>query len=367
VKIRRVVGVGVVGLMLVPSVVAVLPRAKLPRPLADVALLPERLWSRFLPPRLAGAARLEGLTVAEREAAYGVGRGLDGRLVWSSNRSGNHELYLLDLRGRSVRRLTDHPSVDFFSRFSPDGHRIVFLRSQRPWVSFRDKSAWDVMLVNADGSGARRLAIGGYHPTWAANGRAIIFERGMRVVRYDLASGQEEMLLDGTREFPGASDFGDVELSPDGQRLAFGLRGQFAGAFGLQGKFSGAAVLDLSTRVFAPLTDRQACQTTWTPDGKRVLWMATGGRGGTQVMAAGPDGSGREVFADLPGTHSHEYFPKVSNDGRWLVWGAAAEGHEHDRADYELFLWRIGTPLSEAARLTYHPANDQWPDLYVRR
>jgi hypothetical protein len=42
---------------------------------------------------------------------------------------------------------------------------------------------------------------------------------------------------------------------------------------------------------------------------------------------------------DLPGAYSHEYFPKLSNDGRWLVWGAAAEGHEHDRADYEIFVW----------------------------
>ena len=43
---------------------------------------------------------------------------------------------------------------------------------------------------------------------------------------------------------------------------------------------------------------------------------------------------------DLPGAYSHEYFPRVSNDGRWLVWGAAASGHEHDRADYEIFVWQ---------------------------
>jgi hypothetical protein len=83
-------------------------------------------------------------------------------------------------------------------------------------------------------------------------------------------------------------------------------------------------------------------------------------------MTGAPDGTDRHVFMDLPGPYSHEYFPRFSNDGRWLVWGAAAEGHEHDRADYEIFVWEIGTPWERAVRLTHHTGNDQWPDLWVR-
>jgi hypothetical protein len=94
--------------------------------------------------------------------------------------------------------------------------------------------------------------------------------------------------------------------------------------------------------------------------------METGGNGGTRVMSGEADGGGRRLFMDLPGPHSHEYFPKLSNDGRWLVWGAAAEGHEHDRADYEIFVWEFGAPSEQAVRLTHHPGNDQWPDLDVR-
>jgi Tol biopolymer transport system component len=56
-------------------------------------------------------------------------------------------LYLLDLHRLTVRQLTHNPHVDFFSRFSPDGRRVLFLRSQREWVSFREEGAWDVMLV----------------------------------------------------------------------------------------------------------------------------------------------------------------------------------------------------------------------------
>jgi hypothetical protein len=350
------------------ATVAALPRVadELPKPLGNLTRLPERLWTHVFPPRVSKAARLADLTGPEREAVDTLARRLDGLIIWSSNRSGNHELYLLDLRERTVKRLTNHPNVDFFSRFSPDGRQIVFLRTQREWVSFRDPTAWDVMLVNVDGTGERRIARGGFHPTWTADGQAVIFHREAQVVRYDLATRQETPIFDGRRELPGVSEIGDFELAPDGRRLAFGLRGTFGGAFGLQGSFAGAVMLDLGGRPLVPLTREQACQTTWVPDGQSLLWVETGGHGGTRIMTGGADGNGRRVLMDLPGAHSHEYFPKLSNDGRWLVWGAAAEGHEHDRADYEVFVWEVGAPVAQAVRLTHHTGNDQWPDLWVR-
>jgi hypothetical protein len=365
---RARVGVALfIALALAGGLAAALPRVAnhLPPSMSAVAHVPERLWAKFVPARVPRRTRLAGLTGPERQAVEALGRRLDGKLVWSSNRSGNHELYLVDFRARTVTQLTHHPNVDFFSRFSPDGRRIVFLRSQREGVSFRDPTAWDVMLMNVDGTGEQRIVTGGYHPTWTADGTAIVFERDMRFMRYDLGTRQETVLLDGRATFPGVSEIGDVEFAPDGQRLSFGLRGTFHGAFGLQGPFSGAVVLDLTTRELAVLTREQACQPTWSRDGRLILWMETGGRGGTHIMASPSDERGRHVFMDLPGAYSHEYFPKLSNDGRWLTWGAAAEGHEHDRADYEIFVWEVGTPWESATRLTFHEGNDQWPDLWV--
>ena len=365
---RMLVGVVLAGVLGAGALAALSQVAnELPKPLSNVAHLPERLWARVSPPRVARKARLAGVTGPEQEAVRELGRRLDGLVVWSSNRTGHHQLYLVDLRAQSVRQLTSTPSVNFFARFSPDGRRIVFLRSQAEYVSPRDPTRWDVFVVGVDGTGERRLVRGGYHPTWTADGAAILFERQMRVFRYELATGRETLVLDGPATFPGVSELGDVEQGPDGRRLAFGLRGTFAGIFGLQGAYSGAVVFDPEARTLASLTREQACQTTWAPDGRSLLWMETGGNGGTRVMTGQPDGSGRRVFVDLPGAYSHEYFPKLSNDGRWLVWGAAAEGHEHDRADYEIFVWEVGSPVEQAVRLTHHEGNDQWPDLWVRR
>jgi Tol biopolymer transport system component len=353
---RRALVIGLAALVLAAGAAAALPGVAddLPRPLATAARLPETLWARVFPPRVARATRLDGLTGPERDAVAAIGRRLHGRLVWSSNRSGNHELYLLDLDTQEVRRLTEHPHVDFFSRFSPDGQRILFLRSRKPWVSFRDPTAWDVFVMDAAGGGERRLAEGGYSPQWTPDGRGITFLRGARVVQLDLATGRETVLVDGPSADGIRGGLESPELSPDGRRLALTVRSP---------AYNGVVVLDLASRRVTRLSESQACQLTWSPR-EEPIWVDSGGRGGTRIMIE-PSGRGRAVLMDLPGRHSHEYFPRVSNDGGWLVWGAAAEGHEHDRADYEIFVWELGTAPEQAVRLTHHPGNDQWPDLWV--
>jgi hypothetical protein len=179
------------------------------------------------------------------------------------------------------------------------------------------------------------------------------------VIRVELATGRETLLLDTATTAGIIGGIQTPELSPDGRRLALTVR---------SATFDGVAVVDLGTRAVTRIQEEQACQLTWTPAGG-LLWMQSSGNGGTRVMGLAPGAAPRAagVVMDLPGRYSHEYFPRVSSDGRWLAWGAAAEGHEHDRADYEIFVWALGTPPASAVRLTHHPANDQWPDIFVRR
>jgi hypothetical protein len=224
-------------------------------------------------------------------------------------------------------------------------------------VTPRDPTAWDVYVINADGTGEQLLARNGYSPQWASGGDGIIFLRGAQVVRLDLGSRRESTLLDGPTTEGIRGGMETPELSPDGTRLAVTVRSR---------QYGGVAVVDLGTRAVTPLSPGQACQLTWVPGSEALLWMEAEGNGGTRIMTGGP-GQPRGVFMDLPGAYSHEYFARASNDGRWLVWGAAASGHEHDRADYEIFIWPMGRPVSEAVRLTHHPGNDQWPDVYVAR
>ena len=47
------------------------------------------------------------------------------------------------------------------------------------------------------------------------------------------------------------------------------------------------------------------------------------------------------------------------------VAGVGQRGHDHDIADYEIYLWEVGSPPEKAARLTWHSGNDRWPDIFI--
>ena len=310
-----------------------------------------RLYTRWLPPE--PPPHLAGVADEERNAFRELGSQVSGRVVWSSNRGGDHELYLIDLTTGAERRLTHHPHVDFFSRFSPDGTQVSFLRSHREWVSFREDESWDLYLINADGTDERLIAREAYHPTWVPDGSGLVFVRQNRIVRYDLATQSEAVLHDG-RDPPTSGRVEEPELLTD-SLIAVTLRNVPEETVG---------VLDLDAGTYLPLSSSRACQITWVPGRRHLVWIDGEGRGGTHVMHASLDDPREAVLMDLPHDYSHEYFPRITADGEWMIWGAAAEGHEHDRADYELFVWKLDQPWSTATRLTYSAANDQWPDLH---
>jgi serine/threonine protein kinase len=66
-----------------------------------------------------------------------------------SQRDGNWEIYVADVDGGNLQRLTNNPANDGLPTWSPDGRYIAF-------VTNRD-GPWAVWLMRPDGSGKRRL------------------------------------------------------------------------------------------------------------------------------------------------------------------------------------------------------------------
>jgi Tol biopolymer transport system component len=167
--------------------------------LNEVAIGPTRGGER---PLTVGASR-------DRQPAYSP----DGeRIVFSSNRSGNLDLWVLEPRTGALRQLTDDPAQDWDPGFSPDGRHVL-------WSSDRSGHL-EIWMADADGSNARQVSHDGVdaeNPTATPDGRWILYASGNRQklgiwkVRPD---GQDATLL-----APG----GDVvpEVSPDGRRVLF--------------------------------------------------------------------------------------------------------------------------------------------------
>ncbi|NLG34334.1 MAG: hypothetical protein GX548_03170 [Lentisphaerae bacterium] len=277
--------------------------------------------------------------------------GRSGFIVWSSTVHGNHELVRMDWPSGELSRLTDHPHVDRSPKISPDGRRVAFARSRQAWVSFRNNVEWDLWMLDLETGGERRLAEYGAQPCWTGDGTAVVFQRrGREVVQVDVETGEEVVLLGERARLAWTTP----SLDPvDANRVAVTVRG------GRRSTSFFALPDGDETRVAG------GCQLAFAPDGKWLVLVESGGRMKNRICRVDRDGKTIETLLDMPLPWSHEYFPRVSNDGALLVFGAAREGHEHDTADYEIFLWRIGDAPENAARISFHTGNDQWPDIWV--
>jgi TolB protein len=91
----------------------------------------------------------------------------DGRrILFSSDmhddpQSGTYDIYIMDADGSNRKRLTVTPGAASYPSMSPDGKHIVYT------YSLRDEDAAEIWIMNADGSGQRRLLEGGSTPRYS--------------------------------------------------------------------------------------------------------------------------------------------------------------------------------------------------------
>ena len=163
----------------------------------------------------------------------------DGRkMIYTSDKDGDLELYVMDLETGSEKRITNELGYDGGAWFSPDGKRIIW-RASRPKTEaekkeYRDLLAehlvaptnMEVFVANADGSGQRQVTSFGqanWAPGFMPDSRRIIFAsnheypRGFPFNLYtinDDGSGLHKVSRDkGFDAFP--------MFSPDGKKIVF--------------------------------------------------------------------------------------------------------------------------------------------------
>ena len=160
------------------------------------------------------------------------------KIVFTSMRSGDLELYTMDIDGKNVKQITNELGYDGGAFFSPDGSKLIF-RASRPRTEKEIKEYKDLLaqglvqptemelfICNADGSELRQLTHLGnanWAPFFHPSGEKILFssnfeaERGFPFNLYliDIDGKNLERVTHG-RTFDAFPVF-----SNDGKKLAF--------------------------------------------------------------------------------------------------------------------------------------------------
>lgn len=236
------------------------------------------------------------------------------RLAFSSQRSGNFEVYVLHIADQRIEQLTQHEGADFRPKWSPDGTRIAF-------ASDRDGD-FELYTMTPDGGNIEHLTD---HPAneqrmaWSPNGQQIVFESDRdgdaELYVMSLASGASQRLTTS----PGFDGYPD--WSPDGQRIVFnsGRNNPDGGGAAYELFVVNADGTGLEQLTENTGNDQAAA---WSPDGEQVAYFSTrDGNAEIYVMDVA-----RRQETRLTVNNEWDFMPAWSPDGTQLAFDSRRDG-----------------------------------------
>jgi Tol biopolymer transport system component/predicted Ser/Thr protein kinase len=225
----------------------------------------------------------------------------DGSLVaYTSNESGNADIWVLDIRGGTAARLTDDPRSDRSPGWFPDGSALAF-------VSDRSGKA-SIWKMSRLGGPASLVVEDAEDPAVSPDGRSVAFVRKdasgfYRINVAPLATPDRVDVL--TTEHSGLWHHRKPAWSPDSRSIAY----YAARDLWVVAVDGGAA---------HPLTTADAAEKdpVWSPDGKSVFFSSN--RDGTRALWRVPASGG--LSERLTGGQGPEGQPSLGRTGKSLVY-----------------------------------------------
>jgi dipeptidyl aminopeptidase/acylaminoacyl peptidase len=263
---------------------------------------------------------LAGFVVAPAAVATPLGH--NGRIVFSSDRTGTFQLYTIGAFGRGLHQLTHVPGDAVNADWSPNGRRIAF--------ELDTQNGGRVVVMRADGSHMRTLP----HPPGAGfDGQPSFTPGGGRIVfgSFNPQTNDEAIWiedLDGSHQHrlaSGPSGATDPNVSPDGRWLTFvAFNGQDLG----QGLIR-TTIRGTQPKLLVPYSMDVAIKHDWAPTGRRIGFTKDTDRldRSANIGTVAANGSNVRWLTHLRDPELRAFFGSYSPDGRWIVYRFEHHGH----------------------------------------
>jgi Tol biopolymer transport system component len=270
---------------------------------------------------------LQGVAI-DRQPAYHP----DGsRVLFTSNRSGNVDLFSYEFASGKVAQLTDHPASDWDGAFTPDGKSLL-------WGSDRG-GGLEIWTSRLDGTGARQLTQSGSaaeNPTMTPDGTWVVYSSGraespgIYKVRSD---GTEVTLL-----VPG--NWIQPEVSPDGRHAIFvgADNARLQNRIGVV-DLDSAKITSFAGEISYGLRSGNVTygRGRWMPDGSAVAYLGLDEQGRTGLWVQDFDAKRdtrdtRRPLTGFDGAHMYESFG-ISPDARHVIFSTVEQVSSINLAD----------------------------------
>jgi TolB protein len=235
---------------------------------------------------------------------------IKGKLVFSSGKTGDYDIWTLDLVSKEIKQLTSGPHWNDCPKWSPDGKKIIFISNRT--------GTPEIWLMNEDGSNQIRVTnTERWHntPDWSPDGKKIVF-----CANYDGNIDIYTMNIDGS-ELKQITDYKGMDFnpqfSPDGRKIIFAS--QRSGNDDIW-------TYDLEIKEFKQLTTYNArdYSPTFSPDGSLIAFVCgeftLSGEENLEIYLMDKDGQNRRRITRNLGT---DRYAAWSPDGKFLIYTSA--------------------------------------------
>jgi WD40 repeat protein len=171
--------------------------------------------------------------------------------------SQNADVWIYNLHGQGVKRITFDPAIDATPVWSPDSTQILFSTGRKPTFDLYLKGvngAQEERTVNDDSAGDK------YPTAWSRDGKTIMFTRGQRLWLMSYPELKTRIFFDGSASVKSG------QFSPDGKWVAY--------ASNESGRWEIYVTSYPDAKGKWQVSNQGGTQPRWRGDGKELFFLA---------------------------------------------------------------------------------------------